>query len=75
MVPMLPNLKYLGLSFKDDEALMQLALFLKASPCLQRLVMHVSIHFYLVHYSKTCYFYVPLGDFVYGIHDGLECCE
>lgn len=52
MVPTLPNLKYLGLSFKDDEALMQLALFLKASPYLQRLVIHVSIQFYLVDYSN-----------------------
>lgn len=46
VVPMLPNLKYLGLSFKDDEALMQLALFLKASPYLQRLVIHL-------HYSVS----------------------
>lgn len=75
VVPMLPNLKYLGLSFKDDEALMQLALFLKASPYLQRLVIHVSIHFFLVDYSKMCYFCVPWGDFVFGIHDGLESCE
>ncbi|KAM5572450.1 F-box/LRR-repeat protein [Rosa sericea] len=53
MVPMLPNLKLLGLSFKDDEALMQLASFLKASPCVERLVIHLH---YSISNRKKCHF-------------------